>query len=123
MKRIVTATFLGAIFGVICTQISQQGGDELTISAFISILLSRALLGFAIGISKLKMKWWSHGILLGLLFSLPIAFNAFSNSLQNNILLFFGYIFLGIIYGFLIELFTTVLLKMKNNEEKAVPQN
>ncbi|HPI18809.1 MAG TPA: hypothetical protein PKY56_00425 [Candidatus Kapabacteria bacterium] len=117
MKRIITTTILGIIFGVICTQISHQGDEALAIGSFISILLSRALLGFAIGISKLKMDWWFHGIVLGGIFSLPLAFNVFSNECQNQILLFFGFIFLGIIYGFLIELITSVLLRMKNKED------
>ena len=117
MKRIITTTILGIIFGIICTQISHQGNEAWTVGPFISILLSRALLGFTIGISKLKMDWWLHGIVIGGLFSLPLAFNVFSNESQNQILLFFGFIFLGIIYGFLIELITTVLLRMKNKEE------
>lgn len=108
-KRIIITTIFGVIFGFVCYGLARSDGPMFWFIA-ISIILSRTLMGFAIGISTLRMRWWLHGIIMGGIFSLPMAFNSFFTP-QNPIYIFIGTIVMGIIYGFLIELFTTVVFK------------
>ena len=67
------------------------------------------MLGFLIGISSLKINFLFHGMLIGLFVSLLTSIPF----LEDNVK---GYIFFtvaGIIYGFLIELFATIVFKAK----------
>lgn len=109
-KRIIISTFFGLIFGFVCLRLASSGDAQMVWFMAVSIVLSRTLMGFAIGISVLKIKWWLHGIILGALFSLPMAFNTLFSP-TNAIYIFLMTIFMGIIYGLLIELFTTVVFK------------
>ncbi|MCK4420667.1 hypothetical protein KAW18_05660 [candidate division WOR-3 bacterium] len=108
-KRLLIATLFGLIFGFVCWWLAASSAPLVWFIAA-SIILGRTLIGFAIGISILKMKWWLHGIIIGALFSLPMAFNAFFVP-GKEMTIFVGTIVMGIIYGFLIELFTTVIFK------------
>jgi hypothetical protein len=110
-KRLLMATLFGIISGFVCWGLASSGGPQPWYFA-VSTILSRTLIGFAIGISMFKMTWWSHGILMGFIFSLPMAFYGFYIPEQGT-MIFFGTIVMGIIYGFLIELFTTVVFKAK----------
>jgi len=78
----------------------------------LSILVNRTLIGFTIGISLLKIGWWLHGIIIGALVSLPMALNGFYVP-EKALFIFLGTIIAGIVYGFLTELFTTVVFKAK----------
>ena len=62
-----------------------------------------------IGISALKMNWWFHGLVLGFIGSIPMAI-----PIINDIQIFIGTFVMGMIYGFLIELITSVLFKAKS---------
>jgi hypothetical protein len=99
-KRLIIATLLGVVFGLA-----------------INIILGRTLIGVAIGISRFSLKHWTlHGIIMGLIFSLPTAFGAMlgpENPEFNHTMLFISTIVMGMIYGFLIELITSVLFKAK----------
>ena len=108
-KRIVIATICGFIFGLVCMYLASSDPDTtLTTGIKWSIILSRALLGFIIGISALKMGWWLHGIVIGIIASLPMA-----ASVLPDTKIFFGTLVMGLVYGFLTELITTVLFKAK----------
>jgi len=107
-KRMIIATIMGIVCGIICWQLASSGGMLTWYLAF-SIFLSRVVLGFAIGISAWKMEWWLHGIVMGIIFSLPGAFAAMSNGFS----IFIATIAMGVIYGILIELVTSVLFKAK----------
>ena len=115
-KRIVSTIVWGLIFGFISWGIARICG-ALPLSGAVSIILSRTILGFVIGISAWRIAWWWHGILLGLFFSLPSGFAS----------LWLGYgwgkgfvpaLVTGIIFGFLIELLTTVVFKAEMREAK-----
>ncbi|KPL13833.1 hypothetical protein AMJ74_04520 [candidate division WOR_3 bacterium SM1_77] len=108
-KRLVIATLFGVISGLICWGLSSSGGPQPWFFA-VSTILSRTLIGFAIGFSVFKIKWWLHGIIMGLIFSLPMAFQGFYVP-GKELYIFFGTLIMGIIYGFFIELFTTVVFK------------
>ena len=116
MKRIIIATLAGLLFGLICFFMASMNG-EMPWPVTLEILFSRTLIGFAIGISCLNLKHWSlHGIIMGLIFSLPLAFSVLmapETPEFNPANIFIATIVMGVIYGFLIELITSVLFKAK----------
>jgi len=109
-KRVFIATLFGLVFGFVCRGLAASGEAPIVWFLSLSIIISRTLMGFVIGISVLKMKWWLHGIIIGALFSLPMAFNTLFTP-ESAVYIFLATIIMGIIYGFLIELFTTVVFK------------
>ena len=112
-KRIIIATILGAICGIVCWQLASRSSEEaFALSLTLTIILGRTLIGFGIGISAWKMKWWLHGIIMGIIFSIPSAFGAMMNQ-EKAFFIFIGTIVMGIIYGFFIELITSVIFKAK----------
>lgn len=117
IKRLIIATLSGIVFGFVCYGFASSGEYEISKLLAINIIAGRTLIGIAIGISRFTLKHWSlHGIILGLLFSLPAAFGAMlapENPDFNPILMFISTLIMGIIYGFLIELITSVLFKAK----------
>ncbi len=115
MKRLIIASVLGLMCGFICLAFASSSGSvALPIAA--SIVSGRFLIGVAIGVSRFAMKHWSiHGIVMGFLFSLPNAFGAMSVSHPDfsPMLMFSSTVIMGMIYGFLIELITSVLFRAK----------
>ncbi len=112
VKRVVIATTCGIFFGLICLYLAisnPETSDSITTNVKINILFSRALIGFIIGISALRLSWWIHGITIGIIASVPLAFLVMD---KTNI--FISTFVLGIIYGFLTELLTTVIFKAKS---------
>ncbi len=110
-KRVIIATLCGILFGIVCMSLASSNPDPanpLTISGKWLIVLSRTLMGFMIGISALRMGWWLHGMVLGFIASIPMAIPVLD---RPSIAI--GTLIMGIIYGFLIELITSVLLKAK----------
>jgi len=110
-KRVIIATICGAVFGVVCMYLASSNPnatEPLSASVKWSIFFSRTVMGFAIGISVLPLAWWLHGIVMGIIFSLPLAFGVLD---RFNI--FIGTIVLGIVYAVLTELITTVIFKAK----------
>ena len=116
-KRLIIATILGVVFGFVCYGMASSGQNTIPQILAVNIILGRTLIGFGIGISRFSFKHWSlHGIIMGLIFSLPAAFGAMLGPEPpefNHTMLFVSTIVMGMIYGFLIELFTSVLFKAK----------
>jgi len=116
-KRLIIATILGVVFGFVCYGMASSGQNEISMILAINIILGRTLIGFGIGISRFSFKYWSlHGIIMGLIFSLPAAFGAMlapENPEFSHTMMFVSTLVMGIIYGFLIELITSVLFKAK----------
>lgn len=116
MKRLIIATLSGMVFGIICYYIAKSGSADIPSAIRYQIIASRTLIGFAIGISSLNMKHWAlHGLVLGLIFSIPLSFSGMmaDNPDFSAGMMFLSTMILGGIYGILIELVTTVLLKEK----------
>ena len=109
IRRMIIATVFGVLSGVICWILSASSGPTTWFFAA-STITARTLIGFTIGISILKMKWWLHGILIGAIFSLPMALQGFYVPGKEWFILI-GTIVMGVIYGFFIEPFTTVVFK------------
>jgi|WetSurSiteA1Bulk_404760.scaffolds.fasta_scaffold254165_1 hypothetical protein len=114
-KRFIVATLSGVLFGFVCFGLASSGPRPLAWPIAVQIILSRTLIGVAIGISRFRFGHWAvHGLVMGLLFSLPLAFGGYmapENPDFSKDLMFFWSLALGTIYGLLIELITTVLFK------------
>jgi len=119
MKRITIATLSGLLFGFVCYLFASSGGYQLAWPVAVQIIISRTLIGFAIGISCLKLHHWSvHGLLMGLLFSLPLAFSGLMapESPDYSLVSIFAWtVVLGMIYGLLIEVITSLIFKAKQS--------
>jgi hypothetical protein len=112
-RRIIIATVLGIISGFVCASLaSSNGANPLPWALTVSIILGRTLLGFGIGISNWKMAWWLHGIVMGVVFSLPMAFSVL---ISSPFAIFIATIAMGVVYGVLIELVTSVIFKAKQS--------
>ena len=115
-KRIVVATLAGVLCGFVCLGLASSGGP-LPWPIAVQIVASRTLIGFAIGISSLRLRHWAiHGPVLGLLFSLPLAFSglmAADNPEFTKTGMWVATVAMGMIYGLLIELVTSVVFKAR----------
>lgn len=109
-KRVLITTICGLIFGIICMFFAMSN-PEVTqpISVLLTILLTRTMMGFTIGVSALRMNWWLHGIFWGFLSSLPMF-----SATMDNLSIAIGSVVMGIIYGFLTELIVSVFFKVKS---------
>lgn len=107
-KRVTIATLMGLITGIICMLLAGSGGEPISLSIKLTTVLSRTLTGFMIGISALKIKWWLHGIVLGAIGSIPI-----SLAIIEQPAIMISTFIMGIIYGFFIELVTSIIFKAK----------
>jgi hypothetical protein len=110
VKRVLIATLCGFAFGVVC-MLFASANPEATLPVWSkwTIIFGRGLTGFAIGISALRMSWWLHGIVMGFIGSIPMAFPVMD---RPEIAL--GTFVMGVIYGFLTELITTIFFKSKS---------
>jgi MFS family permease len=111
LKRVLIATLCGFIFGIVCMLLASSNPNStepITLTIRWMIIISRTMLGFVIGISALRLVWWQHGLLIGLIASIPMAL-----PVMNNIGIMIGTIVLGMIYGFLTELITSILFKAR----------
>jgi len=110
-KRVIISTICGFIFGLVCMYLassSPEASEQITVAVKWTIIFSRTLMGFTIGISALRMTWWLHGIVIGAIASLPMMF-----SVMDRPVVLISTVVMGIIYGFLTELITTVIFKAK----------
>lgn len=117
MKRLIVATLSGLVFGFVCLGFACSGKEDFNSWLAVSIIFSRTLIGFAIGISRFPMKHWTiHGIVMGFIFSIPLAFSAGFMPEEEGMTvenIFVATLVMGMIYGFLIELITTALFKAR----------
>lgn len=115
MKRVIVATLAGAVCGLVCVAIASSSPGTLPWPAIAQIIASRTLIGFAIGISKLPLGHWTiHGLVMGMIFSLPLAFSGLmapENPEFSKTAMWIWTVVLGMVYGFLIELTTSVFFK------------
>jgi hypothetical protein len=109
MKRIVVATLFGLVAGVICAILTSSAHLlKLTAVTLVWILLNRAVMGFVIGASALKLHWAWNGIVMGLVVGSIFAYFLFMNlGLMMLLITPIG----NAIWGLMIEFFTTVVCK------------
>ena len=108
-ERLIIALAGGIVAGLICAFFSIKNvKPEQKTMVFWSVLLNRIFIGFVIGISAWQINWVLHGILLGVIGSLPMSVPLiFTPKAGAKIMLL--YTMGGAVWGFLIELFTTVV--------------
>jgi hypothetical protein len=105
-KRLIVCTLLGGVAGVLCYLAGRFGGNVppelLTVPMALGTIFNRAFIGFAIGISGWRARWAFHGVVIGLVGSLPLSVYALSSpaNLKGFLLLEFA----GGVWGLLIEL-------------------
>jgi hypothetical protein len=120
IKRLAIATLMGLIFGFVCFGFASSSSGGLPPGVQWQIITSRTLIGFAIGISCFSLGHWTiHGVVMGFLFSLPLAFGGLlapDNPEFTRTSMFTWTIILGVVYGLLIELVTSVVFKAKMRE-------
>jgi hypothetical protein len=121
-KRFWICLICGMIAGLICgwTGSAQVPEGVSGAMVFWSAFLNRAFIGFVIGISAWRMSWALHGIVIGFLGSLPLAFPLIFTP-QAGFNPFFAYLIAGIVWGFLIELVASVIFKAKMAPVAAAP--
>ncbi len=110
MKRILIATLFGLAAGAICATLTFKGGLlPFTVTTLIWILLNRAVMGFAIGVSGLRLHWAWNGILVGI--AVGSVFSYFLFMKVGPVALPLINFFANGIFGLVIEFFTTVVFK------------
>jgi hypothetical protein len=116
-KRIIIATLSGVLFGFVCLGMASSGAGALPRPVAYQIVASRTLIGVAIGISSVSVGHWSlHGLVMGMLFSLPLAFSGLmapDSPEFSKTGMFIWTIILGMVYGLLIELITSGVFKAR----------
>lgn len=118
MKRLIIATLSGLLFGFVCYSFAASGPEPLPGPVAWQLILSRMLIGVAIGISALKLGHWSiHGLVLGFVFSLPLAISGMMAATPefSASMMLVSTLVLGAIYGLLIEVITTLLFKARQD--------
>lgn len=66
-------------------------------------------MGFGIGISRWQIRWWVHGLTMGLIFRVPLAYTVLWIGEETGDVILM--LLTGLMFGFLIELLTTVVFK------------
>jgi hypothetical protein len=107
-KRVMMTTVWGAIFGIVCMLLQKYGTEVSFWPLGFSGLIHHVVMGFAIGVSSLRIHWAPHGILWGFLFGIFLVVGYWGGP-QG----FWGPLGLVVLWGFLIELITTVGFKLK----------
>jgi hypothetical protein len=111
-KRVLIATTCGFIFGLVCMLLASSNPnpvEQISTATKWTIIFSRTLMGFTIGVSAVRLKWWLHGIVIGLIGSIPMAF-----PVMDRPSIMIGTLVMGMVYGLLTELSTAVVFKAKS---------
>ncbi len=126
-KRLIIATLSGVLFGFVCLALASSAPGPLAWPVAVQIVTSRTLIGFAVGMSAFSFGHWAvHGVTMGLIFSVPLAFSGLmapDNPEYSKLNVFAFTILLGMIYGLLIELITSVLFKARIPRANQPPAN
>lgn len=110
------ATFFGFLAGIVCVLLGMYGlKDTYTFPLSIYVIANRTLIGFVIGISSLSMNWVIHGALIGFMVSIPFALGILLEPDKTQVMI--ASLVLGIIYGVIIEFFTTAVFNKKSTKQ------
>jgi hypothetical protein len=116
-KRIVIATLFGLALGVVCAVAGFSAGFlTFTTVNLVWVLLNRGVMGFAIGISGLRLHWAWNGIIVGVVVGVIYSYFLFMN--MGPGLMPFGNAIVNGIFGLIIEFFTTVVFKQPSIARK-----
>jgi len=110
MKRIVIAVLFGLVAGVLCASGAFYGGIlKFSAITLVFVLLNRAVMGLAIGVSGLKLPWAWNGIVLGMAVGSIFSYYLFMT--LGAVTLPVVNFFVNGLFGLMIEFFTTVVFK------------
>ncbi|MDR3751125.1 MAG: hypothetical protein P4K94_06520 [Terracidiphilus sp.] len=111
MKRILISVLFGLVAGVLCAAAGIHGGFlKFTAVNVVWVLLNRAVMGFAVGTSGLKLHWAWNGIVMGLAVGSIFSYFLFMN-MGLGTLPVVNLLIGNPIFGLMIEFFTTVVFK------------
>lgn len=111
MKRIVIASLFGLVAGAICA----TAAFTIPLMPFSAvalgwILLNRAVMGFAIGASGLKLHWAWNGLIIGVVIGEIFSYFLFMNLGVRWLLISpIG----NALFGLMIEFFTSAVFKQR----------
>ena len=111
MKRILISVLFGLVAGAICASLIFYAGIlKFTALTLTWVFLNRAVMGFAIGASGLKLHWAWNGVVVGVAVG-----SIFSGFLYMNLggVLPLANFFGNGLFGLMIEFFTTVVFKQR----------
>ena len=113
MKRITIAVLFGLLAGVLCATAGIYGGFlKFTAVNVAWVFLNRAVMGFAIGTSGLKLHWAWNGIVVGLVVGSIFSYSLFMNLGLGTLPV--GNLLVGNpVFGLIIEFFTTFVFKQR----------
>jgi hypothetical protein len=115
VRRLAISTLFGFASGIICYLGGKYGlQDDISATMFFYILLNRALIGFVIGISLVRMHWALHGLIIGLIVGVPFTAGCLLG--QGGLETAIAGLVLGALYGLMIEFFTSVVLGARQVE-------
>ena len=110
MKRITIAILFGLVAGAICASGAFYGGIlKYSAVTLVWVLLNRAVMGFAIGVSGLKLRWAWNGIFMGLAVGSVFSYFLFMTNGPGPLPVI-NFLVNGL-FGLMIEFFTTVVFK------------
>jgi hypothetical protein len=110
MKRIPIAILFGLVAGAICASGAFYGHIlKFSTVTLVWILLNRAVMGFAIGASGLRLHWAWNGVVMGLVVGSIFSYFMFM-TLGAGPLPLVNF-FVNGLFGLMIEFFTTVVFK------------
>jgi hypothetical protein len=110
MKRITIAILFGLVAGLICASGAFYGHIlKFSVVALLWVLLNRAVMGFVIGLSSLKVYWVWNGAIIGLVVGSIFSYSLFMTLGQVAIPLV--NFFVNALFGLMIEFFTTKVFK------------
>jgi hypothetical protein len=110
MKRITIAILFGLVAGAFCASGAFFGHMLLfSVTTLVFILLNRAVMGFAIGASGLKLHWAWNGIVMGLVVGSIFSYFMFLTNGPGPLPVV--NFFVNGLFGLMIEFFTTVVFK------------
>ena len=110
-KRFWLSLIFGAVAGLLCAWTGySQTQEDIRTMVFISVVMNRAFIGFVIGISGWRLGWVWHGIVIGLIGTLPLSAPLIFTA-EAGMVPFLMYTVAGIVWGFLIELLVTKVFK------------
>ena len=109
-KRLYIAVAFGFVMGAGCWVSAVMMFDlKFSTAEIVNIFVNRMLIGFVIGISILRISWYSHGNLIGFVVGLP--FLLYDYITGKEMLIVINLIFVNPLYGLAIEFFTTKVFK------------
>ncbi len=113
MKRIVVATLFGLVMGCFCAAGAFYAGFlQFTAVNVVWVFLNRGVMGFAIGVSGLRLHWAWNGIVVGLVVGSVFSYSMFM-SMGPSVVPFINALVNGL-FGLIIEFFTTVVFKQSS---------